>query len=58
MTPNFYCMNQNTFWYVAASYNVALDIFILVIPIPELLKLNLSLKKKIQLIAIFSTGIV
>jgi hypothetical protein len=49
-------MNQQVFWLVAAAYNIAVDIYIVIIPIPELLKLNLSTRKKLMLVAIFSTG--
>lgn len=49
-------MNQNMFWFFVAAYNIATDIYILLVPIPELLKLNLSFRKKLMLIAIFSTG--
>ncbi|OAK98846.1 hypothetical protein IQ06DRAFT_337320 [Phaeosphaeriaceae sp. SRC1lsM3a] len=54
-TPN-YCINQNTFYLVAAAFNIALDIAIVFIPIPELIKLNLSGRKKIFLSAIFGVG--
>ncbi|KAH5398042.1 hypothetical protein HBI23_132680 [Parastagonospora nodorum] len=55
-TPYDYCINQQVFWFVAAGYNIAVDIYIVIIPIPELLKLNLSMRKKLMLVAIFSTG--
>jgi hypothetical protein len=55
-TPYDYCINQPVFWFVAAGYNIAVDIYIVVVPIPELLKLNLSMRKKLMLVAIFSTG--
>jgi hypothetical protein len=51
-----YCINQNKFYYCAAAVNITLDIAILIIPIPELLKLKLSVKKKLFLLAIFSVG--
>lgn len=51
-----YCINQNTFYLVAAAFNIALDIAIVLIPIPELIKLKLSGRKKIFLGAIFGVG--
>lgn len=48
-----YCINQNTFYLVAAALNIGLDIAIVLIPIPELIKLNLSPRKKVFLSAIF-----
>jgi hypothetical protein len=51
-----YCINQNTFYLVAAAFNIALDIAIVLIPIPELVKLELSRRKKVFLGAIFGVG--
>jgi hypothetical protein len=55
-TPVDYCIDQHIFWFFAAVYNILVDVYIVVIPIPELLKLNLSTRKKVMLVAIFSTG--
>lgn len=57
MTPYKHCMNQTVFWLCAAGYNIITDIYIVLIPIPELIKLKLSTRKKAMLIAIFSTGL-
>lgn len=57
-TPYDHCINQSIFWFVAAAYNIAVDVYIVLIPIPELIKLNLSLRKKLMLVAIFSTGVI
>ncbi|KAF2020438.1 hypothetical protein BU24DRAFT_469208 [Aaosphaeria arxii CBS 175.79] len=51
-----YCIDQHTFYYVAASFNIAIDIAIILIPIPELRKLKLSLKRKCFLFSIFGVG--
>lgn len=51
-----YCINQNTFYLVAAAINITIDIGIVLIPIPELMKLKLSDRKKVFLCAIFSVG--
>jgi hypothetical protein len=51
-----YCINQNTFYLVAAALNIGLDVAIVLIPIPELIKLNLSSRKKAFLSAIFGVG--
>lgn len=40
------------------TINVASDIFLLAIPVPIIMKLNLSLRKRIGLSAVFMTGIV
>jgi hypothetical protein len=51
-----YCINQNIFYLVAAAFNIAIDIAIVLIPIPELMRLKLSNRKKLFLCAIFSVG--
>lgn len=38
--------------------NLALDIFLLILPIPVILSLQLSVKKKIGILAIFMVGLV
>ncbi|KAF2127338.1 hypothetical protein P153DRAFT_398683 [Dothidotthia symphoricarpi CBS 119687] len=53
-----YCINLNTFWYAASGVNIALDLVIAAIPIPELVTLNLSWRKKGSLIAIFGVGFI
>jgi hypothetical protein len=40
-----------------ASFNVVSDLFLLIAPIPIILKLNLSFRKKFGLSAVFLTGI-
>ncbi|KAF2831752.1 hypothetical protein CC86DRAFT_431686, partial [Ophiobolus disseminans] len=51
-----YCINQNIFYYWAAAVNIANDILIALIPIPELWKLNFSVRKKVLLSAVFGVG--
>jgi hypothetical protein len=43
---------------IAASYNVASDIYLLVLPKPIILSLHLSTKKRIGLLGVFMAGIV
>lgn len=52
-----YCITQNTFYLVAAAVNICLDFAIVLIPIPDLIKLNLSPRKKLFLCAIFGVGV-
>jgi len=51
-----YCINQQAFYFAAAGFNIALDIAVVSIPIPELWKLKLGRRKKCFLLAIFSVG--
>lgn len=54
--PINYCMNQNAFIYSGAGTNIAIDLAVLSIPLPQLFKLKLSLRRKLFLVAIFSVG--
>ncbi|CAI6339320.1 unnamed protein product [Periconia digitata] len=54
--PIDYCMNQNAFIYAGAGTNLAIDLAVLVTPITQLVKLKLSLRRKLFLISIFSVG--
>lgn len=51
------CINLNLFAWVYGGLNILLDLGILAIPIPELLTLSLSPKKKVYIIMMFSVGI-
>jgi hypothetical protein len=52
--------DQNTFvvWLVVGSFNLFLDVFLLVLPMPIVMGLRMSLQKRIGLAAVFLTGIV
>ncbi|AEO69783.1 uncharacterized protein THITE_2120508 [Thermothielavioides terrestris NRRL 8126] len=52
------CFDNNSFWWAHSAINIATDLWILALPIPQLLKLQLGKKKKIYLILMFSVGIV
>ncbi|KAF2704336.1 hypothetical protein K504DRAFT_442482 [Pleomassaria siparia CBS 279.74] len=43
---------------VAASYNVASDLYLLALPMPVIMSLHLSKKKKYGLVGVFMTGII
>lgn len=42
---------------VQAALGIVLDLFIFILPIPVILRLNLSTKKKAQLLAVFTTAL-
>jgi hypothetical protein len=50
------CINFHVFAWAHAGINITLDLIIIAVPIPELLRLSMSLKKKIQIIMMFSIG--
>ena len=51
-----YCIDQNLFYYCAAAANISSDVMIALIPIPQLWKLNLTLKKRLLLWSVFGVG--
>ncbi|PVI04707.1 hypothetical protein DM02DRAFT_555946 [Periconia macrospinosa] len=50
------CIDLNAFVWSHAIIDIVFDIFIFAIPIPELIKLNMSLRKRIMIVAMFSVG--
>ncbi|KUJ12789.1 uncharacterized protein LY89DRAFT_558860, partial [Mollisia scopiformis] len=50
------CINVNELAYAAGAISVALDIIILVLPLPELYHLQMSKKKKLNVMFMFSLG--
>jgi hypothetical protein len=50
------CIDVNTFSISSSSVNTALDVLILMIPLPELKTLTLHWKKKIGVFVVFLTG--
>lgn len=54
---DFKCNNINAQGWAAAVFNMILDIVVMVMPLPELYGLNLSMRKKIGLLCMFSLGI-
>lgn len=51
---------QNTFvvWLIMGSFNLFLDIFLLLLPIPIIMGLKMSLQKRIGLAGVFLIGVV
>ncbi|CRK36140.1 hypothetical protein BN1708_019928, partial [Verticillium longisporum] len=50
------CINMTAVGYAGAAFSIIEDLVIMALPIPELLKLQLTKKKKIALAIIFSLG--
>ncbi|KAI0388082.1 hypothetical protein F5Y04DRAFT_286980 [Hypomontagnella monticulosa] len=50
------CISINVLAWSAAAINIALDVAVIVLPLPELFKLSLSLRKRLQIIAMFAVG--
>ncbi|KAF1971667.1 hypothetical protein BU23DRAFT_646183 [Bimuria novae-zelandiae CBS 107.79] len=50
------CINLNAFVWAHAVIDIILDCVIFAIPIPELIKLKMSVKKRVMIVAMFSVG--
>lgn len=54
---NAHCASLIDIDIAIGGFNIPSDIFILLLPMPMLLKLQMSLRKKLGLVAIMATGI-
>ncbi|KAI0841196.1 hypothetical protein F5Y06DRAFT_308112 [Hypoxylon sp. FL0890] len=50
------CISINILGWSAAAINIALDLSVIILPLPELFGLSLSLRKRLQIIAMFAVG--
>ncbi|KAL1880549.1 hypothetical protein VTK73DRAFT_5562 [Phialemonium thermophilum] len=51
------CISINIIGWTAAAINIALDLAVIILPLPPLLRLSMSLKKKLQIILMFTVGL-
>jgi hypothetical protein len=54
--PGGHCFDQNAFWRWATFPNIVTDVFMIVLPIPAVYKIQLSWKDKIGVLLTFLTG--
>ena len=54
--PAVYCINQLDLFYAGAASDVIIDIIVLAIPIPIVLKLHMATRLKIGLLGVFLLG--
>lgn len=52
-----YCNHVHLQGWLSAAFNIAIDIIILLLPIRELCRLQMNIKKKLLVVVIFSLGI-
>lgn len=52
-----HCIDVFVLTWIATSLNILLDVLIILLPIPHLLKLTLNRKKKIQIVSMFCVGL-
>ena len=53
--PGF-CLSKPGLWFSNASMHIATDVFILIIPIPALMSIDIPRKQKAALIGVFALG--
>lgn len=51
------CSRSGFYYIISGGANLALDIFMLVLPLPVILRLQLPMNKKVGILAIFMTGL-
>lgn len=55
--PGNHCFDSEAFWFSYSVINIILDFFILLLPVHEILKLQLPMREKIALIGVFGLGL-
>lgn len=56
LSPAEHCINYNIFWLVTGIIEEILDVCILALPVRHIMKLQLSLQKKVGIASIFLLG--
>lgn len=51
------CRNVNLQGWMSATFSIILDVLTLILPLPSLYKLEMSMKKRIQIMMMFSVGV-
>lgn len=51
-----HCINFNAFAWAHAIVNIILDLFVIIMPIPQLLGLALGTRRKVHVVLMFSVG--
>lgn len=51
------CINQNGMIYGVAGVHIVLDLVIIALPVPYVLRLQISVRKKIQVLSMFCVGL-
>jgi len=55
--PQHRCLNIFLISWIGSAINIVLDLAVMLLPIPHILKLSLSPRKKMQVLAMFSVGL-
>ncbi|OAX81977.1 hypothetical protein ACJ72_03680 [Emergomyces africanus] len=54
--PGFHCVKRHPFWLSFSVINICTDVVMLVLPVQEVLRLNLHRREKLALVLVFSLG--
>lgn len=52
-----HCLNYSVFTWSHNAVNIILDLIVIILPIPQVWKLQMDLKRKLNLVAMFSIGL-
>lgn len=50
------CINMNAFAWAHAIINIVFDLFVIILPIPQLLQLSMGTRRKVHLVLMFCVG--
>ncbi|KAF3763194.1 hypothetical protein M406DRAFT_352242 [Cryphonectria parasitica EP155] len=56
LSPEPYCFNFNIYWFATGIIEAVFDICIILLPVKMVMKLQMSMKKRMSLVAVFSLG--
>lgn len=51
------CRNVNLQGWMSATFSIILDVLTLILPLPSLYRLEMSMKKRVQIMMMFSVGV-
>lgn len=57
LSPAPYCFNFNIFWLATGLIEAVLDVCLITLPVRMVVRLQMSLRKRVSLIAVFSLGV-
>src|SRR3569833_81382 len=51
-----HCLDSTPIWLFTSAMNIVTDVYVFILPLPELIKLKIARKQKIMLVLIFCIG--
>lgn len=56
LSPAPYCFNFNIFWFATGIIEALLDFCVILLPVRMIMRLQMSMRKRISLVGVFSLG--